>query len=265
MNRFKEFSGGHPIQFSLLITFLVLLFYIVAAVLAELLSNTVVGYNLTEALGRLLGSAIFVFLLWRFGWQEDAGLMRFGSLTVWLAAIIILAYEVATHVYPFLRGSELSNINPTETAAVALNAVTTGPLEEIPFRGIIFYAFLRLWAGSTNGLVKSLLLSALLFGGSHLIHILLGRPIPQAMLVALNAMLAGIYYAAIVLRWKTIWPPIFLHSGVNVFAAIVAFNIPGFSEPVPALLLAVAFQIPIVIWAGYLISRIKPVRVAAAM
>jgi hypothetical protein len=102
------------------------------------------------------------------------------------------------------------------------------------------------------------ILTALVFGGSHLIHILFGRPIPQATLIGLNAALAGIYYAAILLRWRTIWPAVVLHSGLNTAASIVAFNTPGFSEPVGTLWVTIAFQIPIVILGIYIISRIRP-------
>jgi len=69
---------------------------------------------------------------------------------------------------------------------------------------------------------------------------------------------AGIYYSAIVLRWRTIWMVVVLHSLLNVAAAVLAYNVPGFEEEVSALLLAIVFQVPLVIWGAWLISRIKP-------
>ena len=186
-----------------------------------------------------------------------------GSPGAWLVGFGILVYEAVTHIYPLAGDADLAGAIWPETAPVALNALTTGPLEEIAFRGLILYAFLRVWATTGAGIVKSVLASSLLFGASHLIHILLGRPLPQALLVAANASLAGIYYAAIVLRWKTLWPPIAIHSLLNALAAIVAFNTPGFEESVGALLLAVALQVPVVVLGAYWIRRASPKEIHA--
>jgi hypothetical protein len=75
--------------------------------------------------------------------------------------------------------------------------------------------------------------------------------------IALNVFLAGIYYAAIVLRWKTIWPAIALHSLLNALVAMFAFYTPGFQEPAGVLFLAVLFQIPVAILAFLVIARIR--------
>jgi hypothetical protein len=220
-----------------------------------------VSSQLVEAFGRLVGSLFFVLIVWRFAWQDATGLTRLGPFSVWLLTAAILVYEIATHILPLSGGFHYWTINPVETISVSLNALTTGPLEEIPFRGIILYAFIRLWTNAEEGIVKSVLLSAILFGGSHLIHILFGRPIVQASLIALNASLAGIYYAAIVLRWQTIWPAIALHSLLNTVAAIVAYNTPGFDESEPALIAAILFQVPIVVLGMYLIMRVRPQKI----
>lgn len=258
MTGFKRFATERPILFSILITISVLGFYILAGMLAAILAEDDVSGNIIEAIGRLIGSLVFLCIIWRLSWQEATGIRRLGSLIAWIVAGLILLYEVITQLVPYLDNVAFRTISPAETAPAALNALMTGPLEEIPFRGLILYAFLRLWADSKQGIWQSVLLSSLLFGFSHLIHIILGRPAPQAILVALNAFLAGIYYAAIVLRWRTIWTVVVLHSLLNVAATIVAYHVPGFEEEVSALLLAIVFQVPLVILGAGLISRIKP-------
>lgn len=258
MGRFKRFSGEHPLGFALVITFLLLLFYIFAAVLAQILGSSIVSSSLIEAAGRLVGSLLFVIIILRFSWQEQTGLTRFGGLSLWLLTLVVLAFDVITYVIPYLGDVDWGNANLADTAAVALNALMTGPLEEFPFRGLILYAFIRLWADSKEGIWKAVLLSAVFFGASHLVHILWGREVPRATLIALIAGLSSIYYAAILIRWQTIWPVVVLHSGLNTMASIVAFNVPDYSESVDALLLTVAFQIPLVILGWYIISRTEP-------
>jgi hypothetical protein len=255
--RFKQFCSEHPLSFALIITFLLLLFYILAAAAGQIFGSSIVSRNLIEAFGRLVGSLLFVALILRFGWQEQTGMTRLGGPTVWLLTAVVLIYEVVTYVYPYLDGVDWVNVNMADTTAVALNALMTGPLEEFPFRGLILYAFIRFWGDSKAGIWKAVLLSAVFFGASHLVHILFGRPVPRATLIAVIAGLGGIYYAAILLRWRTIWPAVALHSGLNTTATIVAFNTPDYTESVENLMLAIAFQIPLVILGWTIISRTK--------
>jgi len=104
--------------------------------------------------------------------------------------------------------------------------------------------------------VKGVLCSSLLFGGIHIIHILLGRPVPQAILVVISTFLSGIFYAAFVLRWKTIWTVVMLHGVTNAVVAMRILETPGFTETVPALGLAILLQLPVVVYGAYLVYRV---------
>jgi membrane protease YdiL (CAAX protease family) len=257
-DRFQKFAHQRPGWFSLLITILVLAFYIIAGILAALGSSNAVESNLIEAFGRVVGAIAFAVIVFRFGWQQASGLNRLGSPQSWLVGFSILGYEIITHVFPLASDVNFGNGISTEAVSVALNALATGPLEEIPFRGLVLIAFVQLWAFKEKGIVKSVIAGSFFFGASHLIHLLLGRPFPQALYISLNAFLAGIYYAAIILRWKTIWPAIALHSMLNALIGTVAFYTPGFQEPADVLFLSTVLQIPVVILAFFVVLRIKP-------
>lgn len=255
MNALKRFSTSQSVAFGFVITLLVLVFYILAGIASALFGKTLSGGQIIEAAGRTTGAAILLILLWRFGWLQSAGAAQLGAPAVWGIAFIILAYEVATHVLPISGAAELGTLQPGEAAAAALNALATGPLEEIAFRGIILFAFISVWGSSQKGIMKSVCVSALLFGASHLVHILFGRPLPQAVLVALNTALGGIYYAVIVLRWRSVWPAAAIHGLLNAIVAMIAYSTPGFEESVPALALAVVSQIPLAVLGIWLLSK----------
>jgi membrane protease YdiL (CAAX protease family) len=265
IDRFQNFARRWPGWFSLLITIMVLTVYFVVGILAALSSSNAVENNIVQALGRGMGAIAFAIIVFRFGWQQASGLNRLGSPLPWLVGLGILGYEIITHVFPLAGDFHVGSGISAEAVSVALNALATGPLEEIPFRGLILIAFIQLWAFTERGIAKSVVTGSLFFGASHLIHLLLGRPFPQAMSIALNAFLAGIYYAAIVLRWKTIWPAVVLHSLLNAFVAIVAFHTPGFEEPADVLFLATLLQIPVAILAFFAIWRIKPEEVVPSL
>lgn len=262
ISKLEKFSRTHALLFALGLTLLLLLFYILAAVTAELLGSSLLSRSVIEACGRALGALMFAGIIVRLHWQSETGLTRLGGVGVWLLAIAVLVYEVITYVYPYLGHVDWAHMNAGDTAAVTLNALMTGPLEEFPFRGLILYAFVRLWADSRSGIWKAVLWSAVFFGASHLVHILFGRPVPQATLLAINAALGGILYAAILLRWRTIWPAVALHSGLNASATIVAFNTPGYNETEVVLLATLLFQIPLVLLSWWIIARLEPQRLS---
>lgn len=148
--------------------------------------------------------------------------------------------------------------DPIVSVSVTLNNISTGFIEEIPFRGIVLYAFIRLWGDSKRGIIKSVLYSSVIFGGAHLIHIALGRPLPQAILVVISTFLAGIYYAAIVLRWKTIWTVVLFRGLLNTFIELRVLETQGFTLTISSLSLIILLQLPVVVYGIYLIFRIPP-------
>ena len=60
--------------------------------------------------------------------------------------------------------------------------LVVGLIEEIVFRGIVQQTFVRLWHDSTWQTLGSVVLGALIFGGSHMIWALFGKPVPQTAL-----------------------------------------------------------------------------------
>jgi hypothetical protein len=259
MKALERLATHHPVPFALLISLMVLVSYTVTAILAEVVTNGRAGYELVEAVGRLAASLFFLYMLWRLGWLAPSGVTTRGAPYAWAVTLIVLAYDLVTTTYALFGSVAMFAISdPVLSAPVAVNALTTGLLEEIPFRGIILYAFLRLWGDSRRGVIKGVLYSSLLFGGIHVIHILLGRPVPQAMLVVVSASLSGIMYAAFVLRWRTIWIVVVLHGVTNAVVAMRVLETPGFAETVPALGLSIVLQLPLVVYGAYLIYKAPP-------
>lgn len=259
MKVLKRLADQHPVLFGLFITLMVLFWYIAAAMMGELVADDRAGYELTEAVGRALASLFFLYMLWRFGWLESAGVTQKGTLHAWVMVLVILIYDLVTSGYALFGSVGMFDVSdPMVTTAVATNALMTGLIEEIPFRGIILYAFVRLWGDSRQGVIRASLASSLLFGGSHLVHVLMGRPVPEATLVAVSTFLAGIVYAGFLLRWRTLWTVVAWHGVTNAVVAVRVLETPGFAETVPALGLMVALQLPLVVYGAYLICRVPP-------
>jgi membrane protease YdiL (CAAX protease family) len=168
---------------------------------------------------------------------------------------VLIVYETIAYQLVFFGNLTVEISNPGLSLSVGLNALATGPIEEIPFRGIILYAFLRIWGDSRKGIIRSVLYSAAFFSCSHLIHIAFGRPPDMVAMKVLMTFLSGIYFAALVIRWRTIWTVILFHGVLNAVISIRALELAGFTETAPALGVVALFQIPLVVFGAYLISK----------
>jgi len=119
----------------------------------------------------------------------------------------------------------------------------------------MLYAMTRLWAGTREGLIRTVLVSAGIFGASHLIHIALGKPVPQTLLLAISAGLGGVFYGTITLRGGSIWPAVVAHGVLNGVISVAVLNQPDYSQTVSAWLLIILSQIPVALFSAYLIAR----------
>jgi hypothetical protein len=236
------------VLFGVLVTLAVLVLYIVAGVLAAVTSQDEVGRILTEAMGRLAASGLFLYLLWHLGWLDGSGTASRGTVAAWLVVLLLIAYETIAYQFAFFGGLSAEISNPGMSLSVGVNALATGPIEEIPFRGIILYAFLRLWG-------DSVLYSAVIFSCSHLIHLALGRPLDMVAMKLVMTFLSGIYFAALVLRWKTIWTVVLFHGVLNAVLSIRAIEVVGFTETATALGTIIPLQVPLVALGIYWIAR----------
>jgi membrane protease YdiL (CAAX protease family) len=88
-------------------------------------------------------------------------------------------------------------------------------LEEVVFRGLVLHALIRNWGVTNRGIVKSVLVSALFFGGYHILY--LAGELPSVVFPRIIvAILLGILFEALVLRTGSIYPATFFHGMLNV-------------------------------------------------
>ncbi len=195
------------------------MFYVAAGVFGAAVRGDV-GGNLAQAIGRFFAAGCFVYLLWRFDWLDASGVTWRGTAAAWLVTLVLVVYETVAYQLVFFGDLSFEISNPGVSIAVGLNALATGPLEEIPFRGIILCAF----------------------------------PDMVAMKMFMTC-LSGIYFAALVLRWRTIWTVVLFHGVLNAVLSIRAVEVAGFAETAPALGMMALLQVPLVAFGAYLIWK----------
>ena len=164
MDWLKKLASSSPIAFGLTATLLLWLCYISIALVSAAAAMTPEGQQSMDALGRLVVALGFAGVLWRLGWLRAAGVRRPGAWRAWLLVVPVLVVEVLAHMYGFFGSLDLSRSYSGLAGAVALNGAAAGLLEELVFRAVVLYALLRLWGGTTQGMLRSVFVSASFFG-----------------------------------------------------------------------------------------------------
>jgi len=244
------FANKHPLAFGLVVTFSFILALIVSAVLGNLWSGETSFGQPGAIAGRLIAIGVVLVMVASLGWLGSAGFISMGGWQTWLWLFLALAYAVLASAYVMSGKIYFDLSNSVLTGLVILFILTAAFLEEVTFRGLILHGLMRAWGCTSRGLMRSVLVSSLLFCGIHLLDFLSGRPLLNVLLQSLQASFLRIYLAVLVLRSKSIFPAIFFHAILSL-AGYLAFGSKGI-EPAPsAWLLLSLVMLPIAVLGMY--------------
>jgi membrane protease YdiL (CAAX protease family) len=224
MSSIGRLATRHPVWFALaaLATWTALLLVLMG--LASGALRRPYGDGVSTAIARLATTAFVVALVWRLGWLRASGIGRLGGWPVWLLAIGGLAYGVSASLYSFYGRVSLdpSILTTMPAARTTVLAIFVGALgEEVLFRGLVLHSFVRAWARNRTGVVAGVVLTALLFAALHATQVLtndLSRS--AALLLVLQALVVSVWWGALVVVGRSIWPAVVLHFAGNAVVAV---------------------------------------------
>ena len=109
------------------------------------------------------------------------------------------------------------NVSPLETILYILSMLCVGFLEEMIFRGFLFYALAK------NGVKSAIIVSSVTFGIGHLVNLVngSGTELLPNILQVIYAVAAGFAFVMIYYKTKSLVPCIITHSifnGLSIFA-----------------------------------------------
>jgi uncharacterized protein len=198
--------------------------------------------------------------LLRLGWLGPAGFTRAGQWNIWLSLLLPLVYTIASSVFSMTGKFDFSVHVPAPAGVLTLFILVAAFLEEVVFRGLILYAFVREWGGTNRGLIGSVLVSSIFFGGMHILDFLSGRPLPNVLLQSIQALFLGIILGTILLVGKSIYPAAFFHGILNLIGYLTFGNRGLEPEPVSWMTLSL-LMLPLALF-GILLLRAVPYRLA---
>ncbi len=246
MGRIKDFAIRRPLLFVILLILGALVIANLVAILAVILFSVDQAGPLLGPIALFTATLFLTFILWRFRWLKVAGVGSLGNWQGWVVALFLLVYYILELLYSFFGEINFS----VPTAAVSglrVPSVFIGAMfEEILFRGAVLYALVSVWGATRKGVLKAAVISALLFSVIHAVNAISGDPseVPGQMAIAL---FEGIWWAAILLRWGSVWPVVFIHGATNWALQTNALNYADNHGTASSYALAVLLGLPLAV------------------
>jgi membrane protease YdiL (CAAX protease family) len=254
MNKLKSLATERPFAFAFIVTFAFILMLILSSVLGALWPGEEPYGQPGGIVGRLISIALLLTVLSRLGWLRSAGFTWLGRWQTWLISLLSLTYSIAVSAYALTGNFDFNNADTILTGLITLFIVTAAFMEAVVFRGLILHAFVRVWGNTNRGLIRSALVSSLLFSSIHILDLLSGRPLPNVLLQSVQAFLLGAFLAALVLSGKSMYPAVIFHGLLNLAGYLSSNGL----EPAPSAFVLLSLLIlPLAVFGMYLILTIS--------
>ena len=102
------------------------------------------------------------------------------------------------------------------------------------------------WGHTRTGAISSVILTAALFAIPHLIGVFMGVSLPVTLLLVAETCIIAVWWGALVVWGKSIWPAVLLHYVVNVVIAVQGLIVPMVTPDTLAYQRLLLFSIPLV-------------------
>ncbi|MCF2643611.1 CPBP family intramembrane metalloprotease [Roseburia hominis] len=203
---------------------------------------------------------VIFLLLKKAGMEQEAGLCSFGK-EIWL--MLPAVYLIVLNLSDVLAGEmEFGMVKPGRWILFFVLHLSTGFFEEILCRGLMLPLFLKKWGNTKNGAYLALVISALLFGMAHFTGFLMGR---QSLLAAvaqvIYATFFGVFAGACVVRMKSIYPMILLHTLINISGELgtlvndCSLNESYYEIPLEGAVFLVILALPLLLYGLFLVRK----------
>ena len=255
MKKIKRFILRRPFIFGLLFMLIYSLLATVAYPVHFLFPENEAGIVFGDAVVKILVFAVFTLFLWRFGWLKASGLVGKGSRKIWLVTCVALLYLGVVELFAFTGNLTITFPDPQLAWANLTLGLGTGLLEETFFRAIVLVAMISAWGHTKQGIVKAIVLSSVLFGMTHLVNLMI-RPWQVVVFQAAVVSLPGIFYAALVLTGRSLWPVILIHALTNAVVDIQIITIESFQETTSMWIAFTIGLIPLMVYSIYIIRKL---------
>ena len=221
MEKINSFKNSHPVIFALLTALALNLMMTIAKLIFLFFGILQGSENMDFFIREIVITGICLFLVFITNQQHiykcgTKGLLR----GLWSGFLIIVLSVIGCWIFMTEALAEKMEFKPAyEIAVFLIMLVLVGIAEESVCRGIITDILLKRFGKTRGGIILTVVLSAVIFGCSHIINIF--RQSPEETIIQMVATsLSGILLGAIYVKHKNIYSLMILHSVFDLMVMI---------------------------------------------
>ncbi|MDI6452983.1 CPBP family intramembrane glutamic endopeptidase [Peloplasma aerotolerans] len=205
-----------------LIFLLIILMFVLVLIDINVLQENLDTQMITGSLLRILGGLVFIVIIYGLG---HGHIFKFKNVSKALL-IMIPAFIVSINNFPiiaFLDGRAVLTEPVYRVFLFFIESLSVGFFEEIIFRGMILVYLLNKLKDEKNGVMKSIILSSVIFGFIHVINIFNGASVNSTMLQIGYSFLVGMMWAVLFIKTGNLWLTMLLHATFNFFGQVMFY------------------------------------------
>lgn len=205
------------------------------------------------------------------GLMQQLGMLVEGGFThprtwkaIWLSWPMLVYFVINGGTSPFDGTFAIDTTHPQLIILFVLLYVSVGFIEEILFRGVILPLMLRRWGSTRRGIYIAVILSSSIFGLLHLLNLVMGRrDLLSTVSQIVYGAFFGVYFSAVFLRNRSIWPAIITHALFDMagnFEAIAVVSTYGQVKEasLESALISGLICLPLLLYGLFILRKVKP-------
>ena len=169
---------------------------------------------------RYVVSLCILALLIYLGWGKASGVSN--GIKTWHSKWVFLMLPILGIGLLNLTSVDWNTLNatPNKLAIWALDNIAVGLYEEILMRGLVLYILVRAWGKTRKGLLKAVLVQAVIFGFLHYLNLTSGASFESVSVQVIYAIFFGIGFGGLTLLARSIWPGVIAHAAIDAMSSI---------------------------------------------
>lgn len=230
------------------------LFVVYTVVDPKLSADDTTQNLLRSTLSRVLGSAVFLFVLL---YQRNR---LFAKPTAACLPAFLPALAVVVNNFPILSaaGGDAYLIRPELVPLFAMDAWMIGVFEEIAFRGVLFPLLLENRRGTTRQIFRTTVAVSAVFGLVHLVNLIEGAGIGPTLLQVGYSFLIGGMCSIVLLKSGNLLLCILLHAVYDFCGGLYPALGAGSWWDTPTVIWTAVLGTAVFVWMMRILMHIKP-------
>jgi membrane protease YdiL (CAAX protease family) len=260
MNSISNLADRKPLLFVLILLISWTILGALTILQITAVSKIPVSNVLPQTAGTLIATLLILAVVHRLGWINAIGINSFGNWLSWIFTAVIGLYLAIASIYAFFGDIELDPrrlVVAHAEQSIFVSQIVGAFVEELFFRGIVLASLIRVWGKTRKGMLRAVIVQAILFNLPIIFQTFAGAPTLVAWIKVLGSVTSGLWLGLLVFITGTIWPAVLLHAIANISLIGAGMTISWAEPQALGYVYALLFDLPLVILGVWILMNTR--------